>query len=46
VAGVGYEFEWGDVILAYRYLHYNSDSDFPMKDLTVKGAALGVRFDF
>jgi hypothetical protein len=46
MAGVGYQFDWGHVILAYRYLHYNFDSDFPMKDLTVSGAALGVRFDF
>jgi hypothetical protein len=46
LAGVGYQFKWGDVLLAYRYLDYNFKSDFLLEDMTVKGPALGVRFNF
>ena len=46
LAGVGYTFKWGDVLLAYRYLDYNFKSDFLLKDATMKGPALGARFRF
>ena len=46
MTGVGYQFKWGDVLLAYRYLDYDFDSDFVLDDLTVKGPALGARFRF
>lgn len=46
MAGVGYQFKWGDVLLAYRYLDYNFDSDFILDDLNISGPALGARFRF
>jgi hypothetical protein len=46
LAGIGYKFGWGDVLLAYRYLDYDFDSGFLLKDLTVSGPALGARFLF
>jgi hypothetical protein len=46
LAGIGYKFKWGDVLLAYRYLDYDFDSDFLLKELTVSGPALGARFHF
>ena len=46
LAGVGYQFKWGDVLLAYRYLDYNFDSDFILDDMNISGPALGARFRF
>ena len=46
LAGVGYTFRWGDVLLAYRYLDYNFKSDFLMEDMNISGPALGARFRF
>jgi hypothetical protein len=46
MAGVGYNFKWGDVLLAYRHLEYNFDSDFMLDDLSMSGPALGARFRF
>jgi hypothetical protein len=46
MAGVGYQFKWGDVLLAYRYLDYNFDSNFLLDDMNISGPALGARFQF
>lgn len=46
LAGVGYNFKWGDVLLAYRYLDYDFDSDFMLDDMKISGPALGARFRF
>lgn len=46
LAGVGYAFKWGDVLLAYRYLDYDFDSDFMLKDMNISGSALGAKFYF
>jgi hypothetical protein len=46
MAGVGYQFKWGDVVLAYRYLDYNFDSDFALDDMNISGPLLGARFRF
>ena len=46
MAGVGYNFKWGDVLLVYRYLDYDFDSDFILDDLSMSGPALGARFRF
>jgi hypothetical protein len=46
MAGVGYQFKWGDVVLAYRYLDYNFDSDFVLDDMNISGPLLGARFRF
>jgi opacity protein-like surface antigen len=46
MAGVGYQFKWGDVLLVYRYLDYNFDSNFLLDDMNISGPALGARFHF
>ena len=46
LAGVGYQFGWGDVTATYRYLDYDFDSDYLVKDLTVKGPVFGATFRF
>lgn len=46
VGGVGYEFNWGDVILDYRYMEYDQGSDELLQDLGFSGAMLGVAFKF
>lgn len=46
LAGVGYQFKWGDIIAAYRYLDYNlSDTDV-VSNLSVYGGLIGVTFRF
>ena len=44
--GVGYKFKYADVLLTYRYLDYEFDSDSKFDDLTVKGPQLGAKFYF
>jgi hypothetical protein len=46
LAGVGYKFGWGDVTAAYRYLDYEFDSDYLVKDMTVKGPVFGATWRF
>jgi hypothetical protein len=46
MAGIGYKFKWGDVLLAYRYLDYNFKSGFLLTDVNMSGPALGARFRF
>lgn len=46
LAGVGYAFWWGDLLLAYRYLHYNADENRLLDDISIKGPALGATFHF
>jgi hypothetical protein len=46
MAGVGYSFDWGDVLLAYRFMHYDYKSDFINSDLDVSGPLLGAKFRF
>lgn len=42
--GVGYRFDWGDVVLAYRNLYYSTDEDKVVEDLRMAGPALGATF--
>ena len=42
--GVGYRFDWGDVVLAYRNLYYSTDGDKVVDDLRMAGPALGATF--
>jgi len=46
LAGVGYQFGWGAATVTYRYLDYNFDSDYPLKEMTVKGPVFGVTARF
>jgi hypothetical protein len=45
--GAGYRFNWGDLVLAYRYLDYQFDNnDKADVNLAFGGVALGVTFRF
>lgn len=44
--GVGYAFRWGDLQLAYRYLHYDADENKLLDDISIMGPALGATFHF
>ncbi len=44
--GVGYSFNWGNVILVYRHMHWDFKSDSLLKDISFSGPALGVVFKF
>jgi hypothetical protein len=44
--GLGYAFDWGDLVAVWRYLDYNMPSSYDLKELTLNGAALGATFRF
>jgi opacity protein-like surface antigen len=46
IAGVGYALKWGDLVLNYRYLHYNQDSDRLIEKVDFYGVAIGASFHF
>lgn len=46
LAGLGYSFKWGDVLVAWRYLDYNFKSGERVQDLTFNGVAAGVSIPF
>lgn len=47
VAGPGYAFDWGDLFLVARYLHYSADKDKNLiGSLNVYGPAIGATFYF
>ena len=43
-AGIGYRFDWGDVVLAYRNLSYSTSGDEIVEDMRMAGPALGATF--
>ena len=46
LVGVGYRFDWGDILLAYRHLSYDQGNAGFIQDLELSGLALGVNFRF
>lgn len=46
VAGVGYRFDWGSVLAAYRHLYYDQGSSGFIQDLEFSGPAIGLSFSF
>lgn len=46
LAGIGYSFKWGDVLLAWRHLYYEQKDDKPVHELEMSGPALGATFRF
>jgi hypothetical protein len=47
VAQFGYTYDWGSLVVGYRYLHYDFDSDFKLlKDLDVDGPFIGALWEF
>lgn len=46
MAGIGYTFKWGDVLLAYRHLYYDQKGDKLIQDMRFSGPALGATIRF
>jgi hypothetical protein len=46
IAGIGYAYRWGDIILDYRYLHYGRNGDKLLDEMNFRGLAVGVNFRF
>ncbi len=46
IAGVGYQFGWGSIIAAWRYLDYDFKSGQSVQSLNRIGGAIGVQFSF
>jgi hypothetical protein len=46
LAGVGYSFSWGDLLLVYRKLSYDQGDTGGLQHLSFSGAALGATFRF
>jgi hypothetical protein len=44
MAGLAYNWSWGDVVVAYRYLSYDMADDKLLQDVSFGGPALGVTF--
>jgi len=44
IAGLGYAFDWGDVIVAWRHLDYEFKSTDKLQGLAFDGPAVGVAF--
>ena len=44
MVGLGYEFGWGDVFAAWRYLDYDLPSGKPAADLNFSGPAVAITF--
>ena len=46
MAGFGYHFGWGEVLLTYRYFDYEFENDSPLKDLSFYGPMIGASFSW
>ncbi len=46
MAGIGYSYGWGDVLVAYRHLSYDQGDDKLIQDLELSGPAIAVNFRF
>ena len=46
MVGAGYRFEWGEVSLYYRGLHYEQDDSEVIQQLDLSGPGLGATFRF
>jgi len=44
LAGVGYVFSWGDLLLVYRHLDYDQKHGDLLEGLRLSGPALGASF--
>ena len=43
-AGVGYRFDWGDLVFVYRNLSYSTTGDESLEEMRMAGPALGATF--
>jgi hypothetical protein len=44
LVGVGYRFDWGDLVLAYRNLYYSMNDDRLIQNTRLTGPAVGASF--
>lgn len=45
-AGIGYSFQWGELIALWRYMDWNFKSGKQLEELTMNGPMFGVRFSW
>ena len=45
-AGIGYHFDWGDLLLTYRYVYYDKGDEYLIQELDMYGPKVGVVFHF
>lgn len=45
-ASIAYQFDWGDVLATYRYIHYEKDDSGLVEDFDMYGPKVGVIFHF
>ena len=45
-AGLGYRFNWGDLLLTYRYVYYDEGNENLIQDLNMYGPKVGIVFHF
>ncbi len=45
-ASIGYRFGWGDVLVTYRYMHYEKEGLSLIQDFNLYGPKVGVVFHF
>jgi len=43
---LGYRFDWGDILLTYRYIHYDKDDSGLVNDFDLYGPKVGVVLHF
>lgn len=46
MGGINYEFKWGGLSLAYRYLDFDQGEDSELKSLSFGGGEMGIYFRF
>lgn len=46
ITGLAYEFGWGDLIMVYRHLEYDQDTDSLLQGFSFSGPTVGARFRF
>jgi hypothetical protein len=46
LAGIGYAFDWIDVLVSYRNLYYDQSSDKLLQNIRFSGGAVGLTFHF
>jgi hypothetical protein len=44
LGGLGYSFNWGDVVATWRYLDYRNQSGKPIQNLNLSGPLLAFAF--
>jgi len=46
MTGIGYNWHWGGVIAAYRYLYFDEGDQYLIEDMALGGGAVGVHFNW